>query len=84
MLRSLVTGVCSLISVAACASTPPSHPAPTANAAVPGCVSTASRLPPRNSCTAPGQTYSQQELQQTGKINAADALRMLDPIVVAR
>jgi hypothetical protein len=45
-------------------------------------VDTASRIkrPADRLCSAtPGTTYSQQEIQDTGRIDVADALRQLDP-----
>ena len=34
-----------------------------------------------NECSGPGRTYTQEDLQRTGDINAADALRRLDPSI---
>ena len=45
-------------------------------------VDTASRIqrPADKACSAtPGTSYSQQELESTGRINTGDALRQLDP-----
>jgi len=71
------------LTVAACATPPPT--APVAQAAKPatGCVpQTASRLPVKDGeCSAFGASYSKQELDSTGQPFADQSLRMLDPSV---
>jgi hypothetical protein len=79
MLRSFAVCAGALV-LAACA-TSPSSTVTTAQGTAPLCVPTASRLPTRDGCNAPGQTYSQDQLRQTGQTSPADALRMLDPAV---
>jgi hypothetical protein len=69
------------LSLCGCA-TPNSPPPKTAGgpSAPPPCLnSTGSRIP--GNCTAWGRTYSQTDLDQTGKTTAAEALGNLDPIV---
>jgi uncharacterized protein YceK len=46
-----------------------------------GCVSSATRLPGPANCRYPGNSYSLDDLQQTGQPNAGPALRMLDPAI---
>ena len=45
---------------------------------------TASRIPSNDkSCTAFGRSYSSEDLDQTGKTSAAEALQQLDPSITA-
>ena len=62
-----------------CASAPPKQ----ANVAQPrGCVTTGSRIPQdQNPCATFGRSYTAEELQQTGHIDMARALRTLDPAI---
>jgi Flp pilus assembly protein TadD len=47
-----------------------------------GCAGdTGSRIKPKEGECRPGRTYTQEDLQRTGDINAADALRRLDPSI---
>jgi hypothetical protein len=89
MARNLILGVLVAVAAFGCATSQKS-PADSrvANArAVPSpdshcVVDTASRIkrPADKACSAtPGTTYSQEELQNTGRINTAEALRQLDP-----
>ncbi|MFZ1906627.1 MAG: hypothetical protein WAU56_14670 [Steroidobacteraceae bacterium] len=83
MRKLLTLGASLALTVAACATPPPT--APVAQAAKPatGCVpQTASRLPVKDSeCSAFGASYSKQELDSTGQPFADQSLRMLDPSV---
>ncbi len=86
MMKSLaLSGALALI-LAACATPPPTpDKATTAKAAKPpaGCVAqTATRLPVKDdACAGFGNTYSKQDLDQTGQVYADKALEMLDPSV---
>jgi hypothetical protein len=66
MIRPLIIGILGLAALAACAGTPPPHPARNASALPPGSV---------------GRTYSGRQLRETGRTDAAHALGMLDPDV---
>jgi hypothetical protein len=83
MRKLLTLGAFLALTVAACATPPPT--APVAQAAKPatGCVpQTASRLPVKDGeCSAFGASYSKQELDSTGQPFADQSLRMLDPSV---
>ena len=47
--------------------------------------SAASYAPSNSPCATPGvRSYSQTDLERTGKVSAADALSMLDPAVTVR
>ncbi len=47
--------------------------------------STGSFAPSNSPCATPGvRSYSQTDLERTGKVSAADALSMLDPAVTVR
>lgn len=86
MMKSLALSSALALILAACA-TPPATPgkATTAKAAKPpaGCVAqTATRLPVKDdACAGFGNTYSKQDLDQTGQVYADKALEMLDPSV---
>lgn len=73
-----------------CATSPTSGPArdarPPASANVASCgPTTASRIPASaGSCRAAGRTYSGDDIDSTGKTNAADALAILDPAISVR
>jgi hypothetical protein len=78
MFKSVLTGTCLLALLTGCASTP-QKPVATADATPKTCLTSASRIP--HEC-APGQSYTGEDLQQTGHVgDAAAALRQLDPIV---
>ena len=84
MLKSLAIGAC-LVLLAACASTP-TTPASNQSAAAKlpaGCVGqTATRIPVKEGdCAGFGSTYNQQDIQNTGQIDTAKALGMMDPSV---
>jgi hypothetical protein len=83
MPKTLSFVACLPLLLAACATTPTARP--TAQTAKPpaGCVaSTGTSLPTKpTSCTAPGNSYSSKDLQQTGAVTVPDALRRLDPDV---
>jgi hypothetical protein len=84
MSNKVLIGVCLLLALAGCASTPSSPPTAKASAAVtapPGCVgSTATRLPVSpGSCAGPGHTLTQEQLSTTGATDVAGALRLVDP-----
>jgi hypothetical protein len=70
--------------IAGCASTGkapgPTNGSPVAATRV-GCVyQTGSRIPdPGAACIAPGHSYSQNDIADTGQTTAAGALRLLDP-----
>lgn len=77
MFKMLLTGAC-LAVLAGCASAP-QKPLAAADTKSKTCLTSGSRIP--GQC-APGQSYTSEELQQTGHVgNAAAALRQLDPIV---
>jgi hypothetical protein len=69
------------LSICGCATT--NKPPPTTAGAVPSTCLTAtgSRIPPGSDfkCTAWGRSYSQTDLEQTGKTTTAGALGLLDP-----
>ena len=67
-----------------CAATPQnSKPAATAAMKDPNCLTeTGSRISPVNSnCRGFGRSYSQDDIDRTGKIDAGDALSLLDPSI---
>jgi hypothetical protein len=86
MLKSLIpVGALALALVlAACATTPPT-PEKTAAAAKlpPGCVGqTATRLPVKDgTCAGFGNTYTKQDIDNTGQVLADKALALMDPSV---
>lgn len=84
MLKSLTSIGALALLLAACAATTPA-PQKTAAAATPppGCVTrTATRLPAKDDvCAGFGNSYSKQDLDNTGQIYADRALGMLDPSV---
>ena len=80
MFKSLLTGACLLAVLAGCASAP--QHADTAVAKSTTCIASGSRIPlSPGDCAALGQSYSGDELRQTGQVNPAAALRMVDPVV---
>jgi hypothetical protein len=82
MFKFLLTSVCLLALVAGCASAP-SKPVASADTKPKTCLASGSRIPlSQNECAATGQSYTGEELQQTGHVgDAAAALRQLDPVV---
>jgi hypothetical protein len=87
MLKSLALSTALALSLAACAAAPVSpDKAAAANAKPPaGCVGqTATRIPVKDdsmSCAGFGNTYTQQDIRNTGQVDAAKALGMMDPSV---
>ena len=85
MVRSLL--LCGVISAAicGCASTAPQSDAKTRTAAVaPQCAAeTGSRIHRDSSqCSAsPSRTYTRDDIERTGSIDTAEALRLLDPTI---
>jgi hypothetical protein len=84
MLKSLALFGAFALLLAACATTP-SAPSKTAAAATPppGCVGqTATRLPVKEgACAGFGNTYSKQDIDNTGQTTADKALALMDPSV---
>jgi len=84
MLKSLALFGAFALLLAACATTP-SAPPKTAAAATPppGCVGqTATRLPVKEgACAGFGNTYSKQDIDNTGQTTADKALALMDPSV---
>ena len=84
MSRTLIIGILSAAAVAAC-STTPSHPAVHTAAAIPaGWCSKADGTPLKPGspgCNSLSKTYSGEQLRQTGFLDVAHALQMLDPDV---
>jgi hypothetical protein len=74
MFKSLLIGVCLLAGLAACASAPQNN-SRTANTAT---CTTGSRI---SLNSGPCRSYSNQDLEQTGKTDVAEGLWMLDPDV---
>jgi hypothetical protein len=81
-MKKLLIGVCLALTVAACATSSgvASHAAAPQNIA--GCVP--GTIPAPNNCKNFGTVHTQQQMQQTGATNTADALRMLDPSMTVR
>jgi hypothetical protein len=80
MFKSLLTGACLLAVLAGCASAP-QKPADTA-AARTTCLTSGSRIPlSPGECASLGQSFSGDELRQTGQVNLGSALRLVDPVV---
>jgi hypothetical protein len=86
MLKSLATVGAFALVLAACATTSP-PPQKTAAAATPppGCVGqTATRLPVKDgACAGFGNTYTRQDIDNTGQTTADKALALMDPSVRA-
>lgn len=85
MLKTFAIGAC-LALLAACASSPSTAPDKAQAAATKpasGCVAqTATRIPVKDDqCAGFGNTYTQQDLQNTGQMYVGPALQMLDPSV---
>ncbi len=86
MVKKLLPGVCLVLALTACATTPPAKAPAVATATPPtGCVSqTASRIPRSpTECAGFGRTYTQEEIQHTGATDPARALRLLDPAITS-
>lgn len=86
MIKKLLLGVALSACVAGCAHMSSPAQAQVASAPPAGCVypGTATRLPePASRCAAFGRSWSQDDLQRTGKPDVGQALQMLDPAVSA-
>lgn len=89
MVRNLILGVLVAAATFGCATATSQKSAADSRAAnvkaapQPQCVvDTSSRIkrPPDKPCSAtPGTTYTQQDIENTGRLNTAEALRQLDP-----
>jgi hypothetical protein len=86
MLKALLLGTCAAGLLAACAGLPPAPDAHeiadrTAAPAPLNCLTTGTRIALKDGecANAPGRVYTQEEIQRTGAIDTARALRMLDP-----
>ena len=82
MFKPLLTGACLFAVLAGCASAP-QKPVASADTKPKTCLASGSRIPlSRDECAALGQSYTGEDLQQTGHVgDAAAALRQLDPVV---
>lgn len=90
MLKKLLIGACLVLPLAACSTSSPTREvastALVAPARTPGCVTdTGTRIPvmPGN-CTGFGQTYTRQDILNTGAADTAQALWLLDPSLQLR
>ncbi len=84
ILKSLALPAALALSLAACATAPPTPDKATAKAKPPaGCVAqTATRIPVKDdTCAGFGNTYTKQDIDNTGQPYADKALGMLDPSV---
>jgi len=84
LLKNSLAGATAMVALAACGTSPPLHgSAPAVAKPRVGCVSdTATHLPVTpNECAGVGNTYTKQDLDRTGQVDTADALRALDPSV---
>jgi hypothetical protein len=86
MLKALLLGTFTAGLLAACAATPPAPDqvvADRTHTTTPrfDCVTTGTRIPLKDGecANVPGRVFTQEDLQRTGAINPAEALRMLDP-----
>ena len=84
MLKSVSSISALALLLAACATTPSSTPNKTAAAQMPpGCVGqTATRIPVKEgTCAGFGNTYTKQDIDNTGQTTADKALALMDPSV---
>ena len=84
MLKKLLLSAGLAVTLAACAhdpSAPSSSTSARARVPPPGCVNSATRLPPDHLCPGPGSTYTQGDIRRTGQTDVGNALRMLDPSI---
>jgi hypothetical protein len=82
MIRAFIIGILSAGAIAACSTTPSHPPSRTASTLSPGpCSTAAAQATPRGGCTSEVRSYSNEQLQETGKTDAAHALQMLNPAV---
>ena len=80
MFKSLLTDAFLVAVLAGCASAPQKHAHTTAASTT--CLTSGSRIPlSPGECASLGQSYSGDELRQTGQVNPGSALRMVDPVV---
>lgn len=87
MIRALIIGFFSAGALGACSTTPSHHASRTAAVIPPGWCSTAdgkALRPGSKGCDLVSRTYSGEQLQQTGRTDAAHALEMLDPSITVR
>jgi hypothetical protein len=86
MFKRLVINAGLALCVAACASSPSTPRAATANQPLGWCVSnTGTRIPlGPGECAAAGHTWTQKDISTTGATDAAQALRQLDPSLTVR
>ena len=80
MVRTLL--ISTTLALAACAGTPATPTAQNGVAATPNtnCITSASRIA-QNGCNVAGRTYTQDDIDRTGKTDAGQALQMLDPSI---
>jgi hypothetical protein len=79
-----LSSIVAALALGACASTSGNAPTKPVAASQPaGCVSdTGSLIPaPPGHCAGFGSTYTQEDIQRTGKTTAGGALRLLDPTI---
>jgi hypothetical protein len=86
MIKSLALCAAVAASCVACTTTAPTRTAAattTATTTQPCRQDTASRIPMRaGECSsAPGRTYSDEDMERTGQTNVGDALQLLDPSI---
>jgi phenylalanyl-tRNA synthetase alpha subunit len=89
MLNKLLIGAALALSLAACASTPPSPDAAKSTVArtqPSGCAGTTATSRPDNpqKCAGFGSVYTKDDMDRTGANTLGDALRLLDPTVSVR
>ena len=78
-----LSSIAAVLALGACASTPGNAPTKPVTASQPaGCVSdTGSRIAAPGNCAEFGHTYTQEDIQHTGKTTVGAALRELDPTI---
>jgi len=85
MLKALLLGTLTAGFLAACAATPPAPDTVVGRTAATAphfnCLTTGTRIALKDGecANVAGRSFSQEDLQRTGAIDAAQALRMLDP-----
>jgi hypothetical protein len=79
-------GIAAAVMLCGCATATRPDTKPSATAQNVQCpTATGSRITPNGTdCSAPGRTYSSQDIDRTGQADTADALRLLDPAVTIR
>ena len=74
--------ICAVVSASAIACSTAGKPvAADAKAARPCVIGSASRIPERPDQCSAGRSYTQEDVERTGKTDVGDALQMLDPTV---